>query len=165
MEQRLSSIIFFIATAFIYLFGLGSAIPLAASPSATSGGAASSSTPSGTASSSSPSGSGSSSGGSLGAGAKQGTATFYTFWTGLGSCGQTQSAANPDVVAIPAMYMKGKCGSCILIDYNGKTLKVKVTDTCPECDPTHLDLSDVAFAKLESKDKGKINIKWDFVPC
>jgi rare lipoprotein A (peptidoglycan hydrolase) len=52
-----------------------------------------------------------------------------------------------------------------MIDYNGKKLKVKVTDTCPGCTPDKIDLSDEAFSQLDSKDKGIISIKWDFVPC
>lgn len=61
--------------------------------------------------------------------------------------------------------MPAKCNQCIMVNYNGKSLKVKVTDTCPSCGPTKIDLSDRAFAKLEDKGKGIINITWDFVPC
>lgn len=61
--------------------------------------------------------------------------------------------------------MKGKCNQCIMIDYNGKKLKVKVTDTCPGCDVNKIDLSDTAFAKLDSLGKGILDITWDFAPC
>lgn len=52
-----------------------------------------------------------------------------------------------------------------MIDYNGKKLKVKVTDTCPGCDVNKIDLSDTAFAKLDSLGKGILDITWDFAPC
>jgi len=48
----------------------------------------------------------------------------------------------------------------------GKTVTVKVQDTCPGCDKDHLDLSHGAFQALTGgklDPPGKINISWKFV--
>lgn len=105
-----------------------------------------------------------SSGGSPLSEAKQGSASFYTEWSSNpGSCGFIPT--NEDIAAINPMYMPSKCNQCIMINYEGKSLKVKVTDTCPGCTETKIDLSDRAFAKLADKSKGIIKITWAFVPC
>jgi len=48
----------------------------------------------------------------------------------------------------------------------GKSVIVKVQDTCPGCDKDHLDLSHGAFQALTGgklDPPGKINISWKFV--
>ncbi|KAH7707993.1 expansin-like protein [Aphelenchoides avenae] len=42
-------------------------------------------------------------------------------------------------------------GICVKIQYNGKTAVFPVDNKCPECAPTHADLSEPAFLKLEPK--------------
>jgi rare lipoprotein A (peptidoglycan hydrolase) len=97
-------------------------------------------------------------------GAKGGKASFYTEWkSNPGSCGAIPT--DPNLCAIHPSFMPASCGKCILVTYNDKTLKVKVTDTCPGCSLDKIDLSDEAFAKLASKDAGIINIKWDWTAC
>ena len=97
-------------------------------------------------------------------GAIQGTATYYTTWSSSpGSCGQIPQ--NGSIVAINSSYMNGKCGSCIQVNYQGKTIKVTVTDTCAGCDSTHIDLSNLAFQQLAPLSDGNIPVTWSFVPC
>jgi rare lipoprotein A (peptidoglycan hydrolase) len=153
MNTRIYSIVSLFAIA---ILGLTHAIPekaiarAAASPSAAS--------PSASSSPSAPGGSGGA------PGASGGKASFYTEWkSNPGSCGKIPS--DPMLCAVHPSLMPASCGKCIMIDYNGKKLKVKVTDTCPGCTPDKIDLSDEAFTKLDSKDKGILSIKWDFVPC
>ena len=44
---------------------------------------------------------------------------------------------------------------------NGKSVTVKVADTCPGCAPGSVDLTPAAFKKLASLDVGRIHgIKW-----
>uniref|UniRef100_A0A915EI51 RlpA-like protein double-psi beta-barrel domain-containing protein n=1 Tax=Ditylenchus dipsaci TaxID=166011 RepID=A0A915EI51_9BILA len=40
-------------------------------------------------------------------------------------------------------------GICVKIEYKGKTLTVPANNKCPECEVTHVDLSQGAFAYLE----------------
>uniref|UniRef100_A0A914I2Z2 EXPB1 protein n=1 Tax=Globodera rostochiensis TaxID=31243 RepID=A0A914I2Z2_GLORO len=40
---------------------------------------------------------------------------------------------------------------CVKIDYNGKTLTVPINNKCPECTPSHVDLSIDAFNYLEPR--------------
>lgn len=102
---------------------------------------------------------------SSGGGARKGQASYYTEWSSNpGSCGFIPTES--DICAIHPSNMPAKCNSCILVDYNGNKLKVKVTDTCPGCSPDKIDLSDKAFQKLAGDlGKGIINITWEFVPC
>uniref|UniRef100_A0A914I2A0 CBM2 domain-containing protein n=1 Tax=Globodera rostochiensis TaxID=31243 RepID=A0A914I2A0_GLORO len=52
---------------------------------------------------------------------------------------------------------RGACGLdagvniCVKIDYNGKTLTVPINNKCPECTPSHVDLSIDAFNYLEPR--------------
>lgn len=69
------------------------------------------------------------------------------------------------IVAINPSYMPASCNKCIQVNYSGKSIKVKVTDTCPGCDANHLDLSDAAFQSLSPLSAGVLQITWDFVSC
>lgn len=113
----------------------------------------------------------SSSGEASGSAPIQGKASYYTEWkSNAGSCG-TIPGPTEDICAVPPSYMgaskRDKCGQCVLVEYAGKPpLKVKVTDTCPGCDSTKIDLADTTFKKLaDDLGKGIIDIKWSFVPC
>ena len=115
--------------------------------------------------------SGSSSGGTGTAGSViTGNATYYTFYnSSLGSCGIALSTITGSmgsmIVALPPDYMKANCGMCVNVTYQGKTIKVNVTDTCADCASTHIDLSDVAFQQLAAESVGNIPITWQIVPC
>lgn len=93
--------------------------------------------------------------------------TFYDFWkNGKHSCVDKMGPLNDKgcYAAIAAdNYNLDVCGKWIYVEYNGKVIKVQITDRCADCPPGNIDLTDVAFQNLESKDKGRIKIKWKFV--
>lgn len=98
-------------------------------------------------------------------GSIQGTASYYTEWSSNpGSCGFIPGK-DELIAAVNAQYMPAKCNQCIQVNYEGKSIKVKVTDTCPACDSTKLDLSNTAFAQLAPLSKGILQITWSWVPC
>lgn len=82
------------------------------------------------------------------------------------------------IAALSPSFMKDKkfyCGKYIQATNTGggqgntgkgKTVVVKVQDTCPECEQGHLDLSHGAFQAMTGgklDPPGKINISWKFV--
>jgi expansin (peptidoglycan-binding protein) len=104
------------------------------------------------------------------AGSKRGEATFYGGNTNGGMCsfsgytlpsgmfGTALSDSNWDNSAA--------CGQCVSVTGpSGKKITAMVTDQCPGCGPNHLDLYENAFEQLAEKQKGIINVSWDFVPC
>jgi len=58
-----------------------------------------------------------------------------------------------------------KCGMKIRVNYQGRSVTVKVVDTCPSqyCSSGALDLSQAAFKQLAPLDKGEIYVNWEFV--
>ncbi|KAI8971686.1 RlpA-like double-psi beta-barrel-protein domain-containing protein-containing protein [Mycotypha africana] len=94
---------------------------------------------------------------------KSGDATYYS--VGLGSCGHTNSDSEM-VAALSSKLMgsgsKGSyCGESITVESeSGKSVTVKVVDTCPSCGEGDVDLSPSAFKKLGSLDLGVIPITW-----
>lgn len=97
-------------------------------------------------------------------GAVEGEASFYTSWNDhKGSCGFIPS--DPYIAAANPQFMPAKCNQCALVSYQGKQIKVKITDTCPECPANKLDLSDFAFKQLADPIKGIIKIQWKWVNC
>lgn len=54
------------------------------------------------------------------------------------------------------------CGHMINITYNGKTIQVKVVDSCESCDSEQLDLSPSAFQSLADLSVGVIDIQWEW---
>jgi len=101
-------------------------------------------------------------------GATTAKASFYTEWaTGIGSCGYP-AGQDKLIVAMPMDIMadKGNCGKCIEVTHGGKSVVVKVTDSCPVCkEHGRIDLSDVAFEKLADKGAGVIDITWKWTDC
>ncbi|CEP19553.1 hypothetical protein [Parasitella parasitica] len=92
-----------------------------------------------------------------------GTATFYSVKkSGKPSCGG--NADNDDMVAaLSEDFMKDKyCGEKIKVKSGGKSVTVKVVDTCEGCDKHDIDLSPAAFEKLGKKSKGELDIDWSF---
>ncbi|BGP17130.1 hypothetical protein JCM10213_005248 [Rhodosporidiobolus nylandii] len=96
------------------------------------------------------------------------TSTFsgtaqYTTTGGVGSCGTRYSATNLVAVLSASQLNKSvKCGALITIKNakNGKSVKVKVVDTCSSCKSGSLVLSSAAFDKLASRSAGNIPITW-----
>ena len=97
--------------------------------------------------------------------AKSGKATFYDLGGGTGNCSFPSSPADDLFVALgPAEYSAGAaCGT--YLDVTGPKGKVrdKVTDSCPECAPGHLDLSRTAFKKIGNEVAGIIPITYKTV--
>lgn len=78
------------------------------------------------------------------------------------SCGGGRSQlGNLMVVAVNGKQMKkSMCGKKMNVKYKGKSIVVKVVDTCGSCPFGKIDLSSQAFAKLAKKDVGIIKVEW-----
>jgi expansin (peptidoglycan-binding protein) len=93
-----------------------------------------------------------------------GIATFYGA-TGAGNCSYDPTS-DLMVAAMNAPQYQGSqaCGAYVdVTGPAGNTIRVKIVDSCPECESGHLDLSAQAFAKLADPVKGRIDISWKLV--
>jgi expansin len=93
--------------------------------------------------------------------------TYYDA-TGGGHCSFPESPQDMDVVALTQanMYESGKnCGACIEVEGPLGNVVVRVTDSCPECGPDHLDLSREAFGKVARIIDGRVSIRFRYVAC
>ncbi|KAF2012859.1 carbohydrate-binding module family 63 protein, partial [Aaosphaeria arxii CBS 175.79] len=102
--------------------------------------------------------------------ATSGKATFYGGNLSGGMCsftGYTLPAGLFGTAFSGAAWDNGaNCGRCVNVKGpNGKTIKAMVVDQCPECEPSHLDLFQDAFAQIGSISDGIIPISYDFVDC
>jgi expansin (peptidoglycan-binding protein) len=97
------------------------------------------------------------------AAATSGQATYYAA-DGGGNCSFDQ-VSNPLVVALGnAEYAAGAaCGGYLDVTGPKGTVRVKVTDRCPECAAGHLDLSKQAFAKIGDPVAGVIKVTYSKV--
>ncbi|MGZ3422856.1 MAG: expansin EXLX1 family cellulose-binding protein [Polyangiales bacterium] len=98
---------------------------------------------------------------------EDGIATFYDA-TGEGNCSFDASPDDLDVVALDSRQYQNAawCGACVKVDGPKGTVKVRVVDKCPTCESrTHIDMSKSAFAKIADPSAGRVNVKWQFVPC
>jgi expansin (peptidoglycan-binding protein) len=95
--------------------------------------------------------------------ASSGQATYYAA-DGGGNCSFDQ-VSNPMVVALGnAEYAAGAaCGGYLDVKGPKGTVRVKVTDRCPECAAGHLDLSRQAFAKIGDPVAGIIKVTYSKV--
>ncbi|KAF9931379.1 hypothetical protein FBU30_010307 [Linnemannia zychae] len=89
-----------------------------------------------------------------------------TWFTGtLGSCGVNFQSSDM-IVAMNAAQMGGTamCGKMVRVNYGGKSVVARVTDTCPaeSCPSGSLDLSPAVFEQLAPLDVGNIPITWQF---
>ncbi len=96
-----------------------------------------------------------------------GKSTFYNNENDApGSCGFGFSDSE-FIAALSGDMMDGykspNCNRFAKVEYKGKSITVKIVDTCPTCEKTSLDLSPTAFRALEDLDVGLIDIKWEFV--
>ncbi|MET7396524.1 expansin EXLX1 family cellulose-binding protein [Dactylosporangium sp. NPDC005572] len=94
------------------------------------------------------------------AAATTGQATYYAA-DGGGNCSFDQ-VSNPLVVALGnAEYKAGAaCGGYLDVKGPKGTVRVKVTDRCPECPAGHIDLSKQAFAKIGDVSAGVIKVTY-----
>ncbi|KAF8488670.1 expansin family protein [Russula emetica] len=86
-----------------------------------------------------------------------GRGTWFT--PGLGSCGETNSAAD-SIVALSTNFGKKYCGQTITIHYKGKTASAVVTDSCPSCGNGDVDMSPATFKQLANQAVGVVPISW-----
>jgi hypothetical protein len=93
-----------------------------------------------------------------------GHATYY-----VPSAGSACSVANVDgeTTAITSVRWIGSahCGECLRVQGPLGSAIVKVTDECPDCTASDLDLTQAAFAKIGNLADGIINISWQRVDC
>ncbi|KAK0238361.1 RlpA-like double-psi beta-barrel-protein domain-containing protein-containing protein [Armillaria nabsnona] len=92
-----------------------------------------------------------------------GPATFYTLYGfAPGACGVI---ADSDGVSLSiSLYDSGAhCGESIQVQYNGRTVTVKVVDECTSCAANGIVLAADAFQQLDSLDKGIIPVTWNYV--
>jgi expansin (peptidoglycan-binding protein) len=80
---------------------------------------------------------------------RTGTATFYTL-AGLPNCGYPDAAASGSYVAMSPADFGGSAACGTVLDVTGPrgTVRVTVSDLCPECESGHLDLAAPAFARI-----------------
>ncbi|QPG76058.1 hypothetical protein FOA43_003444 [Brettanomyces nanus] len=100
--------------------------------------------------------------------AKTGRGTFYE--VGNDNCGT--SSTDEDLVCAIAKSLYDSsassdsistyCGEYITANYDGKSVRVKVVDSCESCAETDLDFSPSAFQQLADLDIGVIEITWNW---
>jgi expansin (peptidoglycan-binding protein) len=91
-----------------------------------------------------------------------GKATFYDLDGGTGNCSFPSAPTDDLFVALgPSQYAAGaSCGSYLAVTGPKGTVRVKVIDSCPECEVGHLDLSRTAFNKIADEVQGVVPIKY-----
>jgi expansin (peptidoglycan-binding protein) len=96
-------------------------------------------------------------------GPASGQATYYAA-DGGGNC-SFDKVAEPLVVALGnAEYQSGAaCGGYLDVKGPKGSVRVKITDRCPECAAGHLDLSKQAFAKIGVINDGIIKVSYSQV--
>ncbi|WP_436523211.1 expansin EXLX1 family cellulose-binding protein [Actinoplanes sp. HUAS TT8] len=95
---------------------------------------------------------------------KSGKATFYDLAGTSGNCSFETPADDLYVALGPDQYAAGaSCGAYLDVTGPKGTVRVKVFDSCPECDTGHLDLSRTAFKKIGSEVDGIIPITYKLV--
>ncbi|PWN34649.1 uncharacterized protein FA14DRAFT_32565 [Meira miltonrushii] len=92
-----------------------------------------------------------------------GTATWYGQQS-RGSCGWWSKDSDYVVALSHDLPYNKHCGKYVVVNYLGKHIRAKVSDTCMGCDPPHIDLSRGAFAKLSNGNYnlGKLDVLWKF---
>lgn len=97
---------------------------------------------------------------------KNGIATYYAA-DGSGHCGYDKSPDDMDVAAMnmPEFNDSAMCGACAEVEGPQGTVRVRIVDSCPECNTGHLDLSRQAFVKISPIEAGRVQTRWRLVSC
>lgn len=97
---------------------------------------------------------------------KEGIATFYDA-TGAGNCSFDATPNDLDIAAFDAQSYAGStaCGACVKVKGPSGEVTVRIVDSCPGCDPNHLDLSESAFAKIAEPSRGRVPVTFSTVAC
>ena len=95
-----------------------------------------------------------------------GEMTVYTEWNnGKHTCVDHGLPAPLQGSCYAAMassaWTKEQCGKTMLVEYQGKVVRVKMSDKCDGCKPNDLDLSVPAFKAITGGlDTGRLKFKW-----
>ena len=100
-----------------------------------------------------------------GGGSRQ-KATFYDLGSGIGNCSFPSAPANDQFVALGDVEYSGAaaCGSYLDVSGPKGKVRVKVIDSCPPCEPGHIDLSRTAFKKIADEIDGIVPVTYKRVP-
>ncbi|KAJ1981544.1 hypothetical protein H4R34_002030, partial [Dimargaris verticillata] len=77
-------------------------------------------------------------------------ATYYNPSAGTGACGIHYSDSDMVAAISASEFNESKCGQEVTVNGPTGSTKVKIGDSCPGCDPSHIDLSPAANAKINS---------------
>ena len=90
-----------------------------------------------------------------------GRATFYDLSGGLGNCSMKAPADDLYVALGPSEYRAAAaCGGFLQVTGPKGSVRVKVVDQCPECEPGHVDLSRTAFARIADPVQGIVPVRY-----
>lgn len=95
-----------------------------------------------------------------------GEITVYTEWNnGKHTCVDyglpAPLSGNCYAAMASGSWSKDKCGKSVLIEYQGKVARIKISDKCEGCKPNDLDLTVPAFKALTGgQDTGRFKMKW-----
>ena len=98
----------------------------------------------------------------IGSTVHRGMVTFYELESGGGNCSYPAPPADGLYVALgPTEYAQGAaCGGYLNVTGPKGTVRVKIVDQCPGCEPGHLDLSRAAFARIADLAKGNVPVTY-----
>lgn len=95
-----------------------------------------------------------------------GAATYYAAYDDGGHCSFGATGLTYLGAMNHADYASSAaCGACADISGPDGSVRVRITNECPKCSPGDIDLSEQAFAKLAPMSRGRIPIRWVYVPC
>jgi expansin (peptidoglycan-binding protein) len=93
-----------------------------------------------------------------------GHATYYAAG-GQGACSLQNVDGETTAIVYTRWNGSAHCGECLQVTGPLGSTIVKVTDECPDCDHSELDMSQGAFAKIGALPDGVIPISWQRVDC
>ena len=98
-------------------------------------------------------------------GVRAGQATFYDA-DGRGKCSFDRAPGEPVAAINAADFGEATaCGACAEVEGPAGVVTVRVTDRCSGCGEGNLDLSRDAFARIAEPKRGRVPVRWRWVPC